>query len=165
MSRLVIIAAFMASNTAAAQSLTDEQISAMIAKQRKTISIDTDGCLKDPSDTDDTIVVCGESDDNKQQKLPIQTVDNDRIRRGEGISSTKAAAKDNRNCGVIGAGLGCIQLPKNNFRVGSVPPPAIPLAEIYAGLPEPDMVVTEGNSAPRPPSAPASAPASAPPEF
>jgi hypothetical protein len=151
MSRLVIMAAFLASNPAIAQSLSNEQLSAMIAKQRKAVSIDTDGCLKDPSDTEDTIVVCGESEDNKSQKLPVQTVDNDRIRRGEGVSSTKAAAKDNRNCGVIGAGLGCIQLPKNNMRVGSVPPPAIPLEEIYRGLPEPDMIVTDGDTAPVPP--------------
>jgi hypothetical protein len=151
MSRLVMMAAFMLSNSATAQSLTNEQLAAMIAKQRKTVSINADGCVKDPNDTEDTIVVCGESEDNKSQALPIQTVDNDKIRRGEGVSSTKAAAKDNRNCGVIGAGLGCIELPKNYMRVGSVPPPAIPLAEIYRGLPEPDMIVTDGGNAPAAP--------------
>jgi hypothetical protein len=147
MSRLLVIAAMMVSTTAMAQTLTDAELAAIIAKQRATISINADGCVKNPNDDDGTIIVCGESEDNKRQKLPVRTVDNDRIRRGEGISSTKAAAKDNRNCGVIGAGMGCIELPKNYIPggFGSVPPPAIPLEEIYRGLPEPDMIVTDGD--------------------
>ena len=151
MSRLLIAATLLIGNAATAQSLSDAQLSAMIAKQRQTISINGDGCLKDPNDDPDTIIVCGDSEDNKSQKLPRQKVDNKKIRRGEGISSTRAATKDNRNCGVIGSGLRCIQLPKNNQRFGSVPPPAIPLEEIYRGLPEPDDVMTEGSSAAVPP--------------
>lgn len=150
MSRLLIIAALLVgnaafNNNARAQSLTDAQLAAIIKKQRQTISIDSNGCLRDPNDDGGTIIVCGEGEDNKRQKLPVKTADNDRIRRGEGISSTKAAAKDNRNCGVIGAGLGCIELPKNYIPggFGSVPPPAIPLEEIYRGLPEPEDVVVE----------------------
>ncbi len=146
MSRLLIFPLLLICSAAGAQSLTDAQLAAMIAKQRQTVSIDADGCLKNPDDGDDVINVCGEPEENRRQKLPDQAIDNDRIRRGEAISATKAAAKDNRNCGVIGAGMGCITLPKNNMRFGSVPPPAIPLAEVYAGLPEPDMVVTEGSS-------------------
>lgn len=148
MSRLLILVLLLIGSAAGAQSLSDAQLAEMIAKQRRTISIDADGCLKNPDDGEDVINVCGEPEENRRQKLPDRSVDNDRIRRGEAISTTKAAARDNRNCGVIGAGLGCINLPKNNMRFGSVPPPAIPLAEVYAGLPEPDMVVTDGSSAP-----------------
>jgi hypothetical protein len=148
MSRLLILSLLLLCSAADAQSLSDAQLAAMIAKQRQTISIDADGCLKNPDDGEDVINVCGEPEENRRQKLPIQSVDNDRIRRGEATSTTKAAAKDNRNCGVIGAGMGCIMLPKNNMRFGRVPPLAIPLAEVYAGLPEPDMVVTDGSSAP-----------------
>ncbi len=153
MSRLLIIAVMMFTEAAMAKALSDAELSAMVAKQRQTVSVNADGCLQDPNDTSDTIVVCGESEDNKSQKLPLQTFDNDKIRRGEGVSSTRAAAKDNRNCGVIGAGLGCIELPKNYIPggFGSVPPPAIPLEEIYRGLPEPDMIVTDGDSVPATP--------------
>ena len=149
MSRLLIFPLLLICSAADAQSLSDAQLAAMIAKQRHTVSMDADGCLKNPDDGEDVINVCGDPEENRRQKLPDRSVDNDRIRRGEAISTTKAAAKDNRNCGVIGAGMGCIDLPKNYVgSFGSVPPPAIPLAEVYAGLPEPDMVVTEGSSAP-----------------
>ncbi len=149
MSRLLVMSSALLGTAAFAQPLTDAQLAAIIAKQRATISINADGCLKDPNDDEGTIIVCGEGEDNKRQKLAVRTVDNDRIRRGEGISSTKAAAKDNRNCGVIGAGMGCIELPKNYIPggFGRVPPPAIPLEEIYRGLPEPDMIVTDGDGA------------------
>jgi hypothetical protein len=147
MSRLLILPLFLICSTADAQSLSDAEFAAMIAKQRRTVSIDADGCLKNPNDNDDVIVVCGEPEENRRQKLPQRSADNDRIRRGEALSSTKAAAKGNRNCGVIGSGLGCIILPKNSKRFGSVPPPAIPLEEVYRGLPEPDMVVTVGREA------------------
>jgi hypothetical protein len=146
MSRLLILPLLLICSAADAQSLSDAELAEMIAKQRRTVSIDADGCLKNPNDEDDVIVVCGEPEENRRQKLPPQSAGNDRIRRGEAVSTTKAAAKDNRNCGVIGAGLGCITLPKNNMRFGSVPPPAIPLEEVYRGLPEPDMVVTEGSA-------------------
>ncbi len=144
MSRLLIIAALLVgnaafNNNARAQSLTDAQLAAIIKKQRQTISIDSNGCLRDPNDDGDTIIVCGESDDNKSQKLTAGTVDNDRIRRGEAISTTKAAS-------CIGAYPACAHRLKKVIGIGfgKVPPPAIPLEEIYRGLPEPeDVVVNE----------------------
>ena len=64
----------------------------------------------------------------------------DRIRRGEGISTTRAAKRDYSACGVIGSGLGCIQLPENHVRFGSVPETAIPLEEVMKGLAPQDLV-------------------------
>jgi hypothetical protein len=144
---MLIMPLIMIGNAASSQTLSDNDLAVMIARQRSTISISADGCLKHPDDAPDMIVVCGESAENRRQKLPVSAVDNDRIRRGEAVSTVRAAAKDNRNCGIIGAGMGCTELPKNYVGggFGYVPPPAIPLAEVYAGLPEPDMVVTQGS--------------------
>ena len=150
MSRLVlgVLAMTMLSRCDAhAMALTDEEIKELIDRQRQTISIDSNGCLKNLNDKADEIVVCGEPEENKTQRLPIKAVpDENKLRRGEAVSTTRAAAKDNRNCGVIGSGLGCIELPKNWVKFGGVPPRAILFSEVIKGLPEPDAVVTEGSA-------------------
>jgi hypothetical protein len=88
------------------------------------------------------IIVCGEIDNGEDQLIYGDSPPNeDRIRAGEAISTTKAATCMGgfTQCGhrlskVAGVGF------------GRVPPPAIPLEEVYRGLPEPDMVVQEGSS-------------------
>jgi hypothetical protein len=147
MSRLLIVIFVMTNlscGAVQAMDLTDAQIKAIIDRQRQTISIDADGCLKNPNDEKDIIIVCGEAEENKRQKLPIKSAPSeDILRRGEAVSTRRAAAKDNRNCGVIGTGLGCIELPKNWIKSDAGPEPAILFSEVIKGLPEPDQVVSE----------------------
>lgn len=125
------------------QKLTDAQIAAMIEKQRRTVALDADGCARYVEE--DVIVVCGRNEEKERQKTGDKTIDNDRIRVGEGFSATKAA-----KC-LPGDTLCRIPLaPLSTSAFGSVPPPAIPLEEILRGLPEPDMIVTNGEAAPAP---------------
>jgi hypothetical protein len=72
----------------------------------------------------------------------VQGTDEDRIRRGEAISSKRAAAclRGDTNCKIYMKGV--------SMGFGYVPPPAIPLEEVLKGLPEPDMIVTDGEKAP-----------------
>lgn len=148
MSRLVfgaIAMTLLSYDSAMAQQYSDEDIAAMIEQQKRLVKIDRDGCIVDPDDDGKTIVVCGEGNENRRQKLTPGPIDTDRIRRGEGISTTRAAEKDNRQCFVLGGPYGCTKLPINSVGgFGSVPPPAIPLEEVLRGLPEPDMIVTDG---------------------
>jgi hypothetical protein len=119
------------------QKLSDAQIADMIEKQRRTVALNADGCAKYPEE--DIIIVCGRDEEKERQKTGDQSIDNDRIRRGEGIATTKAA-----RC--LPQDTGCrIGLPPSySTGFGSVPPPAIPLEEILSGLPEPDMIVKSG---------------------
>jgi hypothetical protein len=92
-------------------------------------------------DPDGEIVVCAEVDNGEDQLIfENEPPDPTRIRRGEAVSGTKAAS-------CIGAYPQCAhrlhKIVGTGF--GRVPPPAIPLEEVYAGLPEPDMVVQEGS--------------------
>lgn len=118
---------------------TDDEVAAQIERARRMVAVDEDGCVKYPSS--DEIVVCGQNPDNKSQRVFREAgpPDEDRIRRGEAVSATKAAA--------------CIgDYPKCSHRLqkiigvpfGNVPPPAIPLEEVLKGLPEPDMIVIDG---------------------
>jgi hypothetical protein len=150
MSRLllgVIAMTLLSYDGAAAQQPSKEKVAAIIEQQKKLVKISRDGCIVDPQDDGTTIIVCGESEDNKSQRMGPGPINNDRIRRGEAISTTRAGERDNSQCNAVGGPYGCIKLPMNRMGgFGSVPPPAIPLEEVLRGLPEPDMIVQEGTN-------------------
>ena len=138
MSRLLVAAMALSASVASAQPVRDDEIAKQIEKARRIIAVDEDGCVKYPAT--DEIVVCGENPDNKSQRMFTDRgpPDENRIRPGEAVSQLRAAC--------------CSPIPKippfwtSSF--GYVPPPAIPLEEVLKGLPEPDMIVTDGENAP-----------------
>jgi hypothetical protein len=138
MSRLLVAAMTLSASVVSAQPLSDDEIAEQIEKARRIIAVDEDGCVKYPAT--DEIVVCGENPDNKSQRMFTDRgpPDENRIRPGEAVSQLRAAC--------------CSPIPKippfwtSSF--GYVPPPAIPLEEVLKGLPEPDMIVTDGENAP-----------------
>jgi hypothetical protein len=138
MSRLLVAAMALSASVVSAQPLSDDEIAKQIEKARRIIAVDEDGCVKYPAT--DEIVVCGENPDNKSQRMFTDRgpPDENRIRPGEAVSQLRAAC--------------CSPIPKippfwtSSF--GYVPPPAIPLEEVLKGLPEPDMIVTDGEKAP-----------------
>ncbi|MCO4090729.1 MAG: hypothetical protein HEQ34_02090 [Sphingorhabdus sp.] len=138
MSRLLVAAAALSASVVSAQPVSDDEIAERIEKARRIIAVDEDGCVKYPAT--DEIVVCGENPDNKSQRMFTDRgpPDENRIRPGEAVSQLRAAC--------------CSPIPKippfwtSSF--GYVPPPAIPLEEVLKGLPEPDMIVTDGENAP-----------------
>ena len=145
MSRLLIaifILMAAATQAAAQTALRADDPAAQIERARRMIAVDEDSCVKYPQD--DEIVVCGENTDNKSQRIfrDTQGTDEDRIRRGEAISSKRAAAclLGDSNCKIYMKGVG--------IGFGYVPPVAIPLEEVLKGLPEPDMIITDGENAP-----------------
>ncbi len=137
MSRLLVMSAlilsFFAEPGAAQQartSLSDEEITAMIKKARRMAAVDQYGCIKYP--VDDTIVVCGPDRERERQRLP---------------ESPRVYQKGDR---LVGGGLRTTYLEKDPppaiGTFGFVPPPALDYAEVMKGLPEPDMVVPEGET-------------------
>jgi hypothetical protein len=138
MSRLLVAAVALSASVVSAQPVSDDEIAERIEKARRIIAVDEDGCVKYPAT--DEIVVCGENPDNKSQRMFTDRgpPDENRIRPGEAVSQLRAAC--------------CSPIPKippfwtSSF--GYVPPPAIPLEEVLKGLPEPDMIVTDGEHAP-----------------
>ncbi len=134
-------------SAAAALQLSEEEVADLIAAQKKLVTIDRNGCIVDPNDDGTTIVVCGDSEEDQRNRIPGSgPVDNDRIRRGEAISTRRAGEKDNRACGVIGTGLGCTELPQNWIKGNYSPPYPPDFKDVIAGLPEPDQVVAEGSN-------------------
>ena len=134
MSRLLmpaLIGALFLSSPRSAQQRTDSEIAAQIERARRLVAVDVEGCVKYP--VGDEIVVCGSQQENKRQKLDPGPIDNDRIRRGEVISTVRAAC--------------CSPIPKLKPLVtssfGYVPPVALDYHELMKGLPEPDMIVPE----------------------
>ena len=142
MSRLLVAAVALSASVVSAQPMSDDEIAEQIEKARRLVAVDAEGCVKYPKT--DEIVVCGENPDNESQRLfrDAQGTDEDRIRRGEAISSKRAAAclRGDTMCKIYMKGVG--------MGFGYVPPPAIPLEEVLKGLPEPDMIVTDGENAP-----------------
>ena len=144
MSRLLaaifLILPFM-SGTAVAQQMSKAEIAAMIETQRRQVALDADGCPKYPKEEDeDVIVVCGEGDENRDQKVPSDPYDPDIINKGE--VSTKRASQ------CIGQFPQCRHRLQEIYGVGFgyVKPMAVDWDETMKGLPEPDMVVAEGTS-------------------
>jgi hypothetical protein len=137
MSRLLIIACAFSATATFAQSEAENDVVAQIEKARRLVAVDKDGCVKYPQS--DEIVVCGENPDNASQRIFKGTQENDemRLRRGEAVSTRRAAAclTGDSMCKIYMKGVG--------VGFGYVPPPAIPLEEVLRGLPEPDMVVPE----------------------
>jgi hypothetical protein len=136
MSRLLVAAFALSASAVAAQPASDDEIAAQIEKARRLVAVDAEGCVKYPQN--DEIVVCGENSENKRQKLDPGPVDNDRIRRGEAVSTERAAG-----C-VYGDKL-CRTPLSGGTPFGYVPPVALDYFEVMKGLPEPDMVVPEGS--------------------
>jgi hypothetical protein len=136
---VAIFIPIVAATNAAAQTTSPPQDAAsQIERARRLVAVDEKGCLKYPKT--DEIVVCGENPDNKSQRVfrnPASS-DEDRIRRGEAVSTTKAAAciRGDDMCKIYMKGVG--------VGFGYVPPIAIPLEEVLKGLPEPDMIVIDG---------------------
>ncbi|MFN5128510.1 MAG: hypothetical protein ACK519_00535 [Sphingomonadaceae bacterium] len=138
MSRLLVASVALSASVVSAQPVSDEEIAEQIEKARRLVAVDAEGCVKYPAS--DEIVVCGENPDNKRQRMFTDRgpPDENRIRPGEAVSQLRAAC--------------CSPIPKippfwtSSF--GYVPPPAIPLEEVLKGLPEPDMIVTDGENAP-----------------
>jgi len=142
MSRLLVAAIALSAAGASAQSASDAEIAAQIERARRLVAVDAEGCVKYPQNGD--IVVCGENPDNKSQRIFTDRgpPDENRIRRGEAISTKRAAAclPTDSMCKIYMPGVG--------IGFGYVPPPAIPLEEVLKGLPEPDMIVTDDENAP-----------------
>jgi hypothetical protein len=141
MSRLLVAAFVLLTAPAIAQQTSDAEIAAQIENARRLVAVDAEGCVKYPQSNE--IVVCGENPENKRQKLDPGPVDNDRIRRGEAVSSERAAG-----C-VYGDKL-CRTPLSGGTPFGYVPPVALDYFEVMKGLPEPDMIVTDGEPAPPP---------------
>lgn len=134
MSRLLVAAVALSASHVTAQPLSDADIAAQIEKARRLVAVDAEGCVQYPQG--DEIVVCGENQDNKKQRAFTDRgpPDENRIRPGEAVSQLRAAC--------------CSPIPKvppfYTSSFGYVPPPAIPLEEVLKGLPEPDMIVRDG---------------------
>ena len=125
------------------QKLSDAEIAVQIEKQRRQVAVDQFGCSK--YHEGDEIVVCGPNTENERQKVPRDPANNDRIRRGEAVSTERAVARDRSGCGKVGIDVGCTQLPKNSIGIGPPPPPLPPdFADVIRGLPEPEDVVEDG---------------------
>jgi hypothetical protein len=142
MSRMLVAAFALCAPAAIAQPLSDDDIAAQIEKARRLVAVDEQGCVKYP--VGDEIVVCGSAEENKRQRLAPPPVDNDRIRRGEAVSTERAAG-----C-TYGDRL-CRTPLSGGTPVGYVPPVALDYHELMKGLPEPDMIVTDGEPAQPPP--------------
>ena len=138
MSRLLVAALALSTSVVSAQPVRDEEIAEQIEKARRLVAVDAEGCVKYPQNEE--IVVCGENPDNKSQRIFTDRgpPDENRIRPGEAVSQVRAAC--------------CSPIPKippfSTSSFGYVPPVAIPLEEVLKGLPEPDMIVTDGENAP-----------------
>ena len=140
MSRLLVAIFFVTGTTTAAEAQTTtgvDDVALQIERARRLVAVDQDGCVKYPKTNE--IVVCGENPDNKSQRVfrDQQGTDEDRIRRGEAVSSKRAASclRGDNMCKIYMKGVG--------MGFGYVPPPAIPLEEVLKGLPEPDMIVSD----------------------
>ena len=133
MSRLLVMALLMVPCSVMAGSLTDAQIAAQIEKVRRLVAVNEQGCAKYPQNDD--IVVCGEDPDNEGQRMfeDDGLRDKNRIRRGEAVSTVRAAC--------------CSPVPKLvplvTTAFGYVPPVALDYHELMKGLPEPDMIVPD----------------------
>lgn len=139
MSRLLVallLSVTVAPAAYAQQKLTDAEIAVQIERARRLVAVDENGCVKYPQN--DEIVVCGPDAERERQRMERDPTDENRIRRGEAVSTKHAAA-----C-LSGDSMCLRPHGGKGMAVGYVPPIAIPLEEILKGLPEPDMVVTEG---------------------
>lgn len=114
----------------------------LIAENKRRTAVDKNGCLK--PDDEKVIVVCGESEDTKSQRVFRNQSRDPRFKNGAAQNEAAAACIP---------GTGCISRMKGGVSMGfgKVPPPVIPLEEVYRGLPEPEDVVPEGDGEITPP--------------
>jgi hypothetical protein len=136
MSRVLIMLCALTLSTAPAfgQSAKPKQGAEMIAKSKKITAVDRNGCLK--PDDGPAIVVCGESEDTRSQRI---------FRNQSSDPRFANSAAQNEHAAACIAGTGCVPRMSGGVTMGfgTVPPPAIPLEEVYRGLPEPDQIVPE----------------------
>lgn len=85
------------------------RVKKMMANYKDLTGVDADGCLKKRSE--DEIVVCANSDPNRDFRLPFpelaaNSIENTRTPKGE-IPSASAAPVRQGSCGVVGFETGC----------------------------------------------------------
>lgn len=131
---LYVISLFLSGDPVSAETEKPVHGPEMIARSKKLTAMDRNGCLK--PDDDPVIVVCGESEDTKSQRIFRNQRSDPRF--------PNSAAQNERAAACI-AGTGCVRQMQGGVKMGfgSVPPPAIPLEEVLRGLPEPDQIVAE----------------------
>jgi hypothetical protein len=134
---------FAQSQFAAAQSISAADVAELIEINQRRYELDDQGCPKYREEgEEDVIMVCGSSDANEEFRVRNDDNDNgeDRIRRGEAVSTRRAAA-------CIAGITDCpIWLPATvGMGFGYVPPPVIPLDVVMKGLADPENVVVEGS--------------------
>lgn len=121
-----------------AQASVDPVVAAILENGKRMVAVEKKRC-PEPTESGEIIVCADPNADQDQRIFKDQPSNEDRIRPGEAISATKAA-----QC--IGSYPACAhRLHKlGGVGFGNVPPPAIPFEEVMKGLPEPDMVIQEG---------------------
>lgn len=131
MSRAVF-ALILISSSVSAQPVQQEPLLGNVAKRSADI-IKIQEIKKCPEPVEgEEIVVCGEVDNGEDQLV----FEDQRVKESSGASANASAA-------ACIPGTGCRTPPHGGASFGKRRPPAIPLEEVYRGLPEPDMVVTE----------------------
>jgi hypothetical protein len=123
-----------------AQPNPDPSVAAIIENGKRLTTIERKRC-PEPTEGEE-IVVCADPDaDQDQRVFKDRPPNEDRIRPGEAISATRAT-----QC--IGNYPTCAHRLHKLWGTGfgNVPPPAIPFEEVMKGLPDPDMVIQDGEA-------------------
>jgi hypothetical protein len=132
LSRAVVVVLILMSSSVSAQPVQQEPLLGNVAKRSADI-VELQEEKKCPEPVEgEGIVVCGEVDNGEDQLI----FEDQRVKESSGASANANAA------GCV-PGTGCRTPPSGGVSFGKRRPPAIPLEEVYAGLPEPDLVVTE----------------------
>jgi hypothetical protein len=132
LSRPVVLALLLVSSSVSAQPPQQAPLLGNVAKRSADIvNIQVEKKCPEPIEGEG-IIVCGEVDNGEDQLI----FEDQRVQESSG-------ARANANAAGCVPGTGCRTPPSGGVSFGKRRPPAIPLEEVYAGLPEPDMVVTE----------------------
>jgi hypothetical protein len=135
---LVLLAALCAPTIANAQSGTNDDMAVFVKQRADEILAPTKPKPKpkcpEPVEGED-IVVCAEVDEVTDQRIFERAPEDS----GSSTNANAAGCIPNTGCQTYPPGVVV-------SRFGKRRPPAIPLEEVYKGLPEPDMVVPEGST-------------------
>jgi hypothetical protein len=144
LSRPVVLALILMSSPVSAQPAQQEPLPGNVAKRSaEIVKIQEEKKCPEPVEGEG-IVVCGEVDNGEDQLV----FEDQRVKESSGASK-------NANAAACIPGTGCRTPLSGGRSFGKRRPPAIPLEEVYRGLPEPDMVVTEEEARADMPSVPA----------
>jgi hypothetical protein len=140
MSRVVlaVLLLFVLPATALAQIRQNEDVAQFVERRAAEI-IKVEGTEKkcpEPEEGED-IIVCATVDNGADQLI----FDDQRKTEDSGAGA-------NANAAACVPGTGCRQPPTGGTPFGKRRPPAIPIEEVYKGLPEPENVVPESSTAP-----------------